>query len=124
MVNGTQNAADQMARNFLLKKELRNESISLMSNYVLPKTVSELLGGLLNIHTIDSCIENQVKLLGPSKKTNTSLECEISIRNYFRSNDPTDSINSSLDSSLLKEHLSYERLQLSKKETFATTSYT
>ena len=124
MVNGTQNAADQMARNFLLKKELRNESISLMSNYVLPKTVSELLGGLLNIHTIDSCIENQFKLLGPSQKTSTSLECEISIRNYFRSNDPTDSINSSLDSSLLKEHLSYERLQLSKKETFTTTSYT
>jgi len=91
---------------------------------VLPKTVSELLGGLLKINTIDSCIENQVKLLGPSKTTNTSLECEISIRNYFRSNDPTDSINSYLDSSLLKEHLSYERLQLSKKETFATTSYT
>jgi len=126
MFNGTQNVVEQMAKNFLLKKELRNDALSILSNNLIPHTASTMLRDLLNIPTpagfnsgdLFTDIGNGIKFLGRPKTITTSDECQRAIQKYARAQHAVDSIDS------FNEHNSYQRLQLSKQEIFTTSSYT
>ncbi|XP_045025131.1 uncharacterized protein LOC123469848 [Daphnia magna] len=81
--NGTQCVAEQMVKSFLLKKAVRSDAISLITNFNLPITVSALLRKLLNISQKEAFYShiNQdfgssygtIKLLGSALKKKPTL---------------------------------------------------
>jgi hypothetical protein len=130
--NGTQCVAEQMVKSFLLKKAVRSDAISLITNFNLPITVSSLLRKLLNISQKEAFYShiNQdfgssygtIKLLGSALKKKTNPFYEIAILNYLASSDLDGSLKKSTES--FAYHYSYKKVSIPQKGIFTTTSYT
>lgn len=130
LCNGSQYVADQMAKNYLLKIAVRNETVALLkSDAVVPDSVSQLLIDMLHL-PVDLCAEEEkdfvlvndstVKLLGvpdDSRRMN-SAEREAMRKLFLNS-----SFNSSalLTNGIFDRCKFYSRFELQNSSSIFTT---